>query len=134
MFKIVKKSAWNEQAHEVVTLREVNARLSGDITLVERANVSLRDKMSSMEGFMQAQRTKINACADTKKHLRNVIEEKNAEIKKLKEQLTEAQFQVKVANKEIVIPTSSGLRKPAEAKPAAEAPQKRTYKSRKNGK
>jgi chromosome segregation ATPase len=139
MFKIVKKSAWNEQAHEVATLREANARLSGDITLCERANVSLRDKISSMEGLMGVQRTRINACQDTKKYLKGQLEERFATIDKLKKELADTQFQLKVARKEVEIPTSSDLNTaalPAEVVPTPQPAQKRkrTYTKRAGGK
>lgn len=130
MFKIVKNSTYNGLVREVATLRDSNARLVEDIKLVEQVNESLKAKIAQQDDFLAASRTKINACADTKKHLRGQIEQKNAEIAKLKEQLTEAQFQLKLAKKEVAIPTSSGLRRPAAEKPATEKPAKRTYKKR----
>ncbi len=119
---------------QIESARDTNARLSEDIRALEGANASLRNNVVENTNVILEQRTKINACADTKKYLRGQIEEKNAEIAKLKEQLAEAQFQTKVAKKEVVLPSSSGIRKPAAEKPAAEAPKKRTYKRKNNGK
>lgn len=135
MFKIVKNSTYNGLVREVATLRDSNARLVEDIKLVEQVNESLKAKIAQQDDFLAASRTKINACADTKKHLRGQIEQKNAEIAKLKEQLTDLQFELKKARKEVAIPTSSGLRKPAAEQPAAEVPAEkpkrpRTYKKR----
>lgn len=131
MFKIVKKSAWNEMAHEVVTLREANARLVNDIPLVEKANASLLDRLSKAEDFMSAQRTKINACADTKKYLRGKIEEQTAEIKKLKEQLADAKYQLRLANKLDMTPKAEQA-PPAEqqAEPTPAPAAKKPYKKR----
>lgn len=107
---------------QIESARDTNARLNKDVAALEGANLSLRNQVAQQEDFLGAARVKINACADTKKYLRGQIEEKNAEIKKLKEQLAEAQFQTKVAKKEAIIPTSSGIRKPAAEATVTEVP------------
>jgi chromosome segregation ATPase len=134
MFKIVKNRTWDGLVQEVNTLRKKKATVETEIIAARDAWSTSENRARKLSQDNSMLRTKVNACADTKKYLRGKIDEQSAEIKKLKEQLTEAQFQLKVAKKEVEIPTASGVRKPAAAQPAAETPQKRTYKRKNNGK
>lgn len=133
MFKIVKNSTWSNLVQEVNQLRTKNSSLDKEILAVREGWTTAENRAKWLGGQNTSLQTKVNACADTKKHLRGKIEEQTAEIKKLKEQLTEAQFQLKLAKKEFAIPTSSRVRKPAAELPAAETPApvaKKPYKKR----